>query len=431
MGRDEHGFGRRVIPGAVRRARAAQARGRRRLRPAAAGHGQHHLAARGGAARVDGGSGPGGGRLHAGPGRDRPGPRPAGRPARADPGRRGLRDRLRAGPAGPARRRPGQGSGRAAHRRRGGGRPGQPAAQPGHAQPVVGVRGRPVHVDRLRAGRRGVRPGLHHRPGAGQRPGHRHRPGRGPGPAARADRRGRGRYRQARRPPGAPAGAELPSLASAPVERAAPVAGDGGAGQRGGQRDRGRADRLRPAPPRPVGLGPAAGRGIDRQHPGQPAARRPRSRGRPGTAGPRLARLLAGYAGGLALLTAAGLYAPLLAVAAPLAGFCLGPTLATLFSTAASAAPRGGGIADPGLAQLDHERRGGGRRRPGRLRRPAVLSSRWPPRCGRRRRGGRGRHHRGAHDNQGPQRASFGRKGDSAGAERPAATAQAHQEVRR
>ncbi len=58
----------------------------------------------------------------------------------------------------------------------------------------------------------------------------------------------------------------------------------------------------------------------------------------------RLARLLAGYAGGLALLTVAGLYAPLLAVAAPLAGLCLGPTLATLFSEAASAAPRGGGI---------------------------------------------------------------------------------------
>ena len=57
-----------------------------------------------------------------------------------------------------------------------------------------------------------------------------------------------------------------------------------------------------------------------------------------------LARLLAGYAGGLALLTVAGLYAPLLAVAAPLAGLCLGPTLATLFSEAASAAPRGGGI---------------------------------------------------------------------------------------
>ena len=57
----------------------------------------------------------------------------------------------------------------------------------------------------------------------------------------------------------------------------------------------------------------------------------------------RLPRLLAGYACGLAVLTAAGLYAPLLAVAAPLAGLCLGPTLATLFGAAASAAPRGGG----------------------------------------------------------------------------------------
>ena len=60
--------------------------------------------------------------------------------------------------------------------------------------------------------------------------------------------------------------------------------------------------------------------------------------------GPRaLPRLLAGYAAGLGLLTAAGLDAPLLAVAAPLAGLCLGPTLATLFSRAASAAPRGSG----------------------------------------------------------------------------------------
>jgi MFS family permease len=57
----------------------------------------------------------------------------------------------------------------------------------------------------------------------------------------------------------------------------------------------------------------------------------------------RLPRLLAGYAGGLALLTAAGLYPPLLAVAAPLAGLCLGPTLATLFGAAASAAPRDSG----------------------------------------------------------------------------------------
>jgi MFS family permease len=57
----------------------------------------------------------------------------------------------------------------------------------------------------------------------------------------------------------------------------------------------------------------------------------------------RLRRLLAGYACGLAVLTAAGLYAPLLAVAAPLAGLCLGPTLATLFGAAARAAPPGHG----------------------------------------------------------------------------------------
>jgi MFS family permease len=57
----------------------------------------------------------------------------------------------------------------------------------------------------------------------------------------------------------------------------------------------------------------------------------------------RLPRLLTGYATGLAVLTAAGLYPPLLAVAAPLAGLCLGSTLATLFGAAASAAPRGAG----------------------------------------------------------------------------------------
>jgi MFS family permease len=62
-----------------------------------------------------------------------------------------------------------------------------------------------------------------------------------------------------------------------------------------------------------------------------------------GNHGFRLRRLLAGYAGGLVALTAAGLYAPLLAVAAPLAGLCLGPTLATLFGTAAGAAPPGNG----------------------------------------------------------------------------------------
>jgi MFS family permease len=57
----------------------------------------------------------------------------------------------------------------------------------------------------------------------------------------------------------------------------------------------------------------------------------------------RLVRLLTGYACGLAVLTAAGLYPPLLAVAAPLAGLCLGPTLATLFGAAAAAAPHGRG----------------------------------------------------------------------------------------
>ena len=57
----------------------------------------------------------------------------------------------------------------------------------------------------------------------------------------------------------------------------------------------------------------------------------------------RLRRLLAGYAGGLAVLTAAGLYPPLLAVAAPLAGLRLGPTLAALFGAAARAAPPGTG----------------------------------------------------------------------------------------
>jgi MFS family permease len=57
----------------------------------------------------------------------------------------------------------------------------------------------------------------------------------------------------------------------------------------------------------------------------------------------RLVRLVTGYACGLAVLTAAGLYPPLLAAAAPLAGMCLGPTLATLFGAAAAAAPRGSG----------------------------------------------------------------------------------------
>jgi hypothetical protein len=54
----------------------------------------------------------------------------------------------------------------------------------------------------------------------------------------------------------------------------------------------------------------------------------------------RLPLLLGCYALGLAALAAAALQPPLVAVAAPVAGLCLGPTLATLFGLAASA---GGG----------------------------------------------------------------------------------------
>ena len=58
----------------------------------------------------------------------------------------------------------------------------------------------------------------------------------------------------------------------------------------------------------------------------------------------KLPRLLIGYTTGLTTLTAAALgYPYLLAVAAPLAGLCLGPTLVTLFGTAAGAAPPGSG----------------------------------------------------------------------------------------
>jgi predicted MFS family arabinose efflux permease len=66
---------------------------------------------------------------------------------------------------------------------------------------------------------------------------------------------------------------------------------------------------------------------------------------RPAAAGAwrRLPPLLGCYTLGLVLLTAAGLVPPLLAVAAPVAGLCLGPSLATLFGLAAATAPRGAG----------------------------------------------------------------------------------------
>jgi MFS family permease len=78
-----------------------------------------------------------------------------------------------------------------------------------------------------------------------------------------------------------------------------------------------------------------------------------------GTRGPapetgrRLPRLLACYALGLAALTAASLYPPLLAVAAPLAGLCLGPSLATVFSLASSGAARAPGAPDGGTEAPD------------------------------------------------------------------------------
>ena len=64
-------------------------------------------------------------------------------------------------------------------------------------------------------------------------------------------------------------------------------------------------------------------------------------RGGSGSSGRRLPRLLVCYAAGLVALAVAGLQAPLLAVAAPLAGLCLGSVLALLFSLAGAAAPAG------------------------------------------------------------------------------------------
>ena len=88
---------------------------------------------------------------------------------------------------------------------------------------------------------------------------------------------------------------------------------------------------------------------------------------RGGTGAGRLRRLLAGYAVGLAVLTAAaalsgapfwgaphagilasaGSYPVLIAIAAPVAGVWLGPSLATLFGLASRSAP-GGGAEAPG-----------------------------------------------------------------------------------
>jgi MFS family permease len=71
----------------------------------------------------------------------------------------------------------------------------------------------------------------------------------------------------------------------------------------------------------------------------------------------RLPWMLACYSAGLAVLAAAALRAPIVAVAAPLAGLCLGPTLATLFGLASSAVP---GSAVPGDAVSGSAQPGGG-----------------------------------------------------------------------
>ena len=120
-----------------------------------------------------------------------------------------------------------------------------------------------------------------------------------------------------------------------------------------------------------------------------------------GETGRRLPRLLACYALGLAALTAASLYAPLIAVAAPLAGLFLGPSLATLFNLASSASDGASGGAPAVRARRGRRRRHRGARlaelgdeRRRRRRRGARRSGRGPAGAGagarRRARGRRG-----------------------------------------
>ena len=133
----------------------------------------------------------------------------------------------------------------------------------------------------------------------------------------------------ARRPPSGRASAPVPAGSAGPRPGAAAEAG-GGCGARaaaGRAAPRGGSTRRLPRPLARYALGLA---GLTA---GLTTGRGGYSR--------RLPRLLAGYALGLAGLTAASLYGPLLGVAAPLAGLCLGPALATLFSAVGSAAPSG------------------------------------------------------------------------------------------
>ena len=77
--------------------------------------------------------------------------------------------------------------------------------------------------------------------------------------------------------------------------------------------------------------------------------------------GQPLSRLLAGYAIGLTVLTAAALYAPLLAVATPLAGPVPRPHPGHAVRRGGPRGAVGSRHRDPGLGQLDHERRRGRR----------------------------------------------------------------------
>jgi len=80
----------------------------------------------------------------------------------------------------------------------------------------------------------------------------------------------------------------------------------------------------------------------------------------PSAAARRLPRLLACYALGLAVLAAAALRAPLIAVAAPLAGLCLGPSLATLFGLTPGAETSGDGTGRVGTSGAGNSGAGAG-----------------------------------------------------------------------
>ena len=172
------------------------------------------------------------------------------------------------------------------------------------------------------AGRRRLRPRLYHRPGAGQRPGDWLRPGRGPRRAARADRCGRPGHRQAIPPPRPPGPAarsgRLPEVRSRPLRSGAlrdllVTAALVNAALSGCEVALTAYVRHHHAPwasgplLAEVSVGSILGSLLL-------GAKGSAAGSRPDRLRPAASRLR----GGLAVLTAAGLYAPLLAVAAPL-----------------------------------------------------------------------------------------------------------------